>query len=1811
MNITRKISIFGGFFAHELFFLNVKAMRKTINNIQRFHTPFHPLKMAALLGLMLLVGNAWGQDNMPLDHVPYYIEGPANGSGYNAGNLTTHYYLCPTENWKNYNATNNTVVDDSTGMPFVTTYQCLKSSNNYASLYGANKAIWVFEKQSGTNYRIKNVGENKYLTSHIAVLSNQGRMRLHLQATTSDGALFTLTDHTTHYRIKANGNVSDGYSYVNVNKGNKPYLDGNGENIDNIPTGGILGTYNKNSSDEHFNFYIRVHPDYVAPTINTVDATHYTITPAITLPEGYSIRYTKDGSLVPSPTNGTPYTLGDEIVITTTCTLRAWMVGTLASELDPAVSTPVMSLVASQYVDLGVPTPTFAVLCENELEISCPGMEVDSIYYSIDDSDPTGAAGTRYTAPFTSGLTDGCTVYAVAYLDNVVSNEVADTIYHPNTEGPVITLPFEMTALISFVTGATLYYTTNGNDPDTLDLVGTGTTKYTGPSPLTITPLDPAEDLHIRAIAKLSGRGASCPVVTLKRPKWPGYTVVHDCVGGERVHMLTITTQSNRTYWYALKNGSGQQAPSESEFIQYTGQAVDITTIPGYDGSEDVTLHLFAKDADNNKSAVRSVDVSLSLNGYTALPTITFDQNSGTVTITDATANATIYYTVDGGSESNHSSPVTINNLASGQTHTITAWAQADGLGSSCTAVLTVSVPTTITTLQQLKDMASNGAYLLGNNITGAGSFVTISMFSGYFDGGGHTITGLTQPLFDTVDGGVVKNVALKKVAISSSADTVGAIACKAMGYSRIYNCGILPDTAAFPQGTHPSVTTEGNCAGGLVGSLRDNSRVINCYSYADVQATNTASGIVGYNAFASTAEETGGRYTKLRTAVVNCMFYGDINGGTNQYGVYGGQLIANNAATGISSYNYFRNGSKFTAANGHPNINKGSKVVGNPTSYNCSFPADERYLTQVEFHRSLLNSNRELCGWWVGSDVAPSTLTTAQVQAIPKDASLIYKWVVDPNIAPYPILKPFGKYPSIVNGNTGTPWFDRTTANPYEGKQLGTLTVTVKSGSHSLAGDKTRYIHITDMDTLHYDFGYRKVQLPYYNTVFGDPDGANWEAKYACNYTDSVVTGWKVTAVDHEGDSAFVANWEHGYNFAERKCTDKDIYSNSNPRVFAQGGNYYVPDGVSAITIEAYWGKAIYVCDADSSYDRVNITVGTAGTHFAPAGTRPNKFNGRTVNTGMIRDVIDNITVKKTVYDHAIVLVGNVQESNGNNAVTVNTDKTIGFTIMSVDLDFDEEPDYCLEWQLGTGTTRNAISPVRFDFLPVVELGIAGKLHNSTNFFSLGCFRSCGHFEVTETAFIRFGQFEFERKTRDNGPIILNGGIFDQYTRGTAGDENTNNVQHITYIILGGHVVMPSFTPGAHVNGGANYATRHCAVNALGGDFSSFYLTGGYNENVTPYNDNPHCYIDGGRFGTIAAAYKEGITGNVFWRINHALIGEFYGGGMMSDDNKVVKGNIDVVIDNSIVGKYCGGPKFGNMMEGKTVTTSATGTTFYHFYGAGNGGTNYVQFANDDKTDGPRILAQWLTLLNGKYSPKTFINTAKGYHANFDYEEINPSTGTPTSGSIDRIYYYSAQFATTNTGDITSTLTNCIVKNNFYGAGFLGGVNGKVESTLIDCTVQGSVFGAGYSASVPKVNIYNTDRTPPTANTYTGLITPQSGGTYKSYTWCDTVGTTGSPVTYDTLFYTDISLDNLGAVSNNVTLTLKGNTTVGTFEGPSGSQTLKAGTGNVFGGGDQSAVEGNTSVNIQEGTTVHGNVYGGGNEGPVGGNSEVKIQDD
>lgn len=1064
------------------------------------------------------------------------------------------------------------------------------------------------------------------------------------------------------------------------------------------------------------------------------------------------------------------------------------------------------------------------------------------------------------------------------------------------------------------------------------------------------------------------------------------------------------------------------------------------------------------------------------------------------------------------------------------------------------------------------------------------GSQISITQaFCGIFDGGFYTISGLRQPLFSSTSGAVIKNVMLKDVQISGSG-AKGAIAGIANGYTRIYNCGILPSSNKFVSETSVISSSDGYC-GGLVGELNDDSRVVNCFSYAKITGGTVKAGIVGYNQTASTTAVTNGKYENLKTMVVNCMFYGDITGSTGSvYPVYGGSKILNTGNNGINNYNYYRAEASIT-----------------PTDYNCSWPASEENLTRFEYYRYLLNSNRALCGWWVGAPSAPSTMPTADVQAVDKDALLMAKWVLDPSIAPYPILKSAGTYPSVINIDPvrridpdTKAWVTRspstnniqTNASPdIHGETLGSISVSIDAGSHhSGNANVSRSITITAMDIDNNDFCYGKIQLPYYNEIFGNPDGTTWSEKYGDNYTDMVVTGWDITTSEGTAGT-FSEDPIAGYNFADRYCTAKDTH-----RTFAQGGYYYVPYGVTSITITAHWAKAYYLNNTGGYYDRVyfsenNSNKTSAGQPFAPAGTRSfesGAFGSQTIKNGTIADILadNNTTKESSVYDCAIVLVSNYQYRNNTDNIAENNRKP--FTLMTVDLDFDNEPDYCFEWQFGGGTggtTRAYVNPVRFDFLPIVELGIAMKENESKYLFTIGKLTPYGHFEITETALIHMGQFEYDDKNRAiTGPVILNNGLFDQICRGSESD----NDQNVNYFILGGHVKMPSFTPGSHVRTAVK--SRHCAVNVLGGEIANFYLSGNYI--ATPTNEgNPHCYIDGGKLDFVASGAKEQIVGDVFWKIDHANIGEFYGGGINA--NKPVKGSINITINRSRVTKFCGGPQFGDMESGKTVTTNATGTTFGVFYGAGNGGTCYSQYEQTDATSSNPNSHDWETVTNNNttgnlknYTALKYRNKATGYHAKYELEMINSSAGT-MNNAVCRTYMYSAQFATTNTGHVTSTLTDCTIEGNFFGGGLLGGVNGNVTSTLMGNTVvQGNAYGAGYGVADLTVDVLPKGYTPPKRDANTAVITAPQYPDATTYYWThattfgSTTLSTSSPVILNpngdgkNYLYTEIALDDLGKISGNVTFTIKGNTRV---------------EGNVYGGGDRGVVKGSTTVNIQE----------------------------
>ena len=1029
----------------------------------------------------------------------------------------------------------------------------------------------------------------------------------------------------------------------------------------------------------------------------------------------------------------------------------------------------------------------------------------------------------------------------------------------------------------------------------------------------------------------------------------------------------------------------------------------------------------------------------------------------------------------------------------------------------------------------------------------------TISNFTGEFDGDFQEISTASRPLFNDVTGATIKNVIIGTASISGGTNA-GAIANSADGATRIYNCGVLGGT----------VSGSGN-VGSIVGSIAGTTRVINCFSYADVSGA-TVGGIVGNNTV------SGSNNGAITTMVMNCMYYANATGTTATSPIYGGNIISNAGSTGLNNYNYYAY-DRFTSP---------------ITAYNCALGARDKYLNRLEFFRYILNSNRALATWYVtgSEDDYASVIATWVLETADRSIS---------NPKPYPVLRRHGKYPSIVNIDAAHAEAadDVEGVDRNKGYKLGTLNVSISLGSGAPSGAKittsVKYLNITDKDAGRYNFNYRKVQLPYYNEV-----GTG-------NYTNNkVVTGWKITGISGGTQGTFETfsgtemkniNESDGhiyYNWADRTTYAKDLYSVSG-RVFNQGAYFNVPDGVTAITIEPYWGKAAYLSDSyyDATYN--STTTGNSDKHnvtaarYTGGSSYPINGSSQIVYTDIVsaRNALGR-SADGTVYDYAVVLVGNYHHyfngdsPTGNNYNNNNSGADLPVTFMSADLDGDNEPDNVFFIQ--NGNTRIGISPVRFDFLPLIPLGMAQKPNGMSKVPEMGVIWPYGWFEVTNTSLLRMTNFEYATTKKVVSPLILEGGIIEVSFTSFQGNEAGSTPNRTNYIRLGGNVYIPEFSNGSHVNN-AQF-TAHIPISVTGGDFESFYLTGMQmpknGGNPTKGVDDAECYIDGGRFGELAGTGMRPLGnsdsspnsgGNVVWRIFNADIDNFYGGGINAA--YPLTGNIEIHMRDSHVGVFCGGPKFGDMASGKTVVSDINGCSFTTFFGAGYGGTSVYKTPSQNDNVTGTTFPDGLITARGTYN----ASYNKGIATSNELLFFQFSGGNVDNKRVAQVYTHYASVSKATTHNVTSTLTGCKIAEDFYGGGNLGLVDGNVISTLTNCEVGGSVFGAGFSAAVPTVDVF-TSLTPVTYPAYdanAGVFTDPVYQDAQTYTWKnDGTAPSASHNLDDTYrwIFTDVNLTEFGKVTGDVTLIIKGDSNV---------------AGNVFGGGNQGEVSGSTTVNIQE----------------------------
>ena len=1389
-----------------------------------------------------------------------------------------------------------------------------------------------------------------------------------------------------------------------------------------------------------------------------------------------------------------------------------------------------------------------------------------TILYTVDGSIPTigGATTSTYSSPVQ--ITESLTVKAVVVRYEMVLTEVAEKAVAPAPcATPVITFDYTTSKVsISCTTpSSTIYYTTDGSTPTT------SSTPYSEPFSVNSTTTIKAIATHTiyptSDVAELAITQVATPTIQ-----------------DNGSNAISITSDTPGATIYYTTDGS----------IPTTSSAV--YSSPLTDNVSNVTIKAIAVKENMITSDVGSGSVKLQC----ATPVITRDGMTFTLSC-DKPSDAALYYSLGGGTETLYSGPVaftsdqlpmTVTAVARHSDYTESEEASMEMINGSGTPddpyLIYGSTDFANFVTNVNNGTTASASYKLGSDVSASGTNAITATFTGTFDGDGYTISDLGHALFNSVNGGTVKNVILDKVSIGANDNgNAGAICNEATGDTRIYNCGVLAsgstvgkDNDGYDKITLCSSSINGsNYAGSIVGLLDGSARVINCFSYANVSG-GTVGGIVGYNNVATTA-------LNLKTMVMNCMYYGEVSG-TSIAPIYNGVIITNDGdANGVNNFNYFRLESSYIQ-----NTEK-AKV------YNCALGAETRYLQRFEFYRHLLNSNRELAAWWATGS--------------PDNKDEMMKWVLEPSqigsSTPYPILKtPYDdesktiKYPSVVNIDAENA---PLATERNKGGKLGTLSVTIQSGSGEFFNapsgasitKSSLPLNITDKDFDHFNFNYYKVQLPYYNDV-----GTG-------NYTGNrVVTGWKIVSVTTDGSVTPYNSFTTGddapaYNFADRKCIAKDIYSETNKRVFNQGAYWDVPEGVTGITIQPYWGNAVYLSDAywdvtyknsgtDAMVTPVNVDNVGGGQHYGNGET----FNSQTVYTN-IGDAIASTALyagtneatysARSVYDYAVVLVGNYHYTSSIAAGGK------PYTLTSVDMDGDNEPDYSVMLRFNG---RTVFHPVRYDFLNILGLGMAQKTIGGTGSYNLGIIQPKYWFETTNTSLFHVTQFEYDRSDRGAYPYIVQGGVMEQWVSG----QNNGAANNTIYFHVGGNVWFKEFHRGTHQD--KNLQSKHPPVSVTGGDYDEFYLTGLYTANVASYEDNAECYINGGRFGTVAGAAMEGIgkadgddnTGNITWQVQNADIKEFYAGGINAA--KPVTGNLSTTITGGKIDLFCGGPKFGDMSTGKTVTTNATDCIFGTFFGAGYGGNSYsrqaprnhnnlINFPHNDKDAGNHN--SWNDWLDDYYT-QSYSATYGGVSTQFSYQFL------PMSGNVDncaRIFVEYVKFSLATCRNVTSTLTGCQITGNFYGGGSLGKVDGPVTSTLTNCEVQGSAFGAGFSASLPPVEVDNIGfSTEPWY--YTDLGTYRTGvksGTV-TYEWQH-----GSAIGIDKdnhILYTTENLDGLGAVTGKATLTINGTTTVGE---------------SVYGGGEESGVGGNTEVTVNSGTIGaegrssygyrYGNVYGGG----------------
>ncbi len=304
-----------------------------------------------------------------------------------------------------------------------------------------------------------------------------------------------------------------------------------------------------------------------------------------------------------------------------------------------------------------------------------------TIYFTTNGSAPT-TASTAYSTPISVSANE--TLNAIAVQSGYASSVVASAVY---TISPVLPAPTfspaagtytsAQTVSISDATaGTTIYYTSNGSTPTT------SSTVYS--APITVGSTEILNAIAVESGYTNSAVGSAAYTITL-----PAATPAFSPVAGSYTSAQTVTI-SDATSGAAIYFTTNGTTPTTSSTL-YSGP---ITV------SASETLKAIATATGYSQSAVGSAAYTITLPAATPTfsPVAGSYTSAQTVTISDATSGAAIYFTTNG------TTPTTSSTLYSGPitvsaSETLKAIATAAGYSQSAvgSAVYTISAPVKIT----------------------------------------------------------------------------------------------------------------------------------------------------------------------------------------------------------------------------------------------------------------------------------------------------------------------------------------------------------------------------------------------------------------------------------------------------------------------------------------------------------------------------------------------------------------------------------------------------------------------------------------------------------------------------------------------------------------------------------------------------------------------------------------------------------------------------------------------------------------------------------------------------------------------------------------------------------------------------------------------------------------------------------------------------------------------------------------------------------------------------------------------------------